>query len=148
MVRTSENGDFIGKNSDFGGKYYTIHSNSQEVWYQTVPCKYKYSTYTEHCKYKYENKHSILKIQIQLQYSGKWQEVWSSSYHALANSTRHSVSSKTKYIQSRFFLLQRLHKIVYGFWKQKLCILTKKQVLILGQTYTISSPREAMIYDK
>ena len=110
MVRTSENGDFIGKNSDFGGKYYTIHGNSQEVWYQRVPCKYTYSTYTVHCKYKYKNKHSILKIQIQLQYSGKWQEVWSSSYHALANSTRHSVSSKTKHIQRRLFLLQCLHK--------------------------------------
>ena len=110
MVWTCENGDFIGKNSDFGGKYYTIHGNSQEVWYQTVHCKYIYSTYIVHCKYKYKNKHSILKIQIQLQYSGKWQEVWSSSYHALANSTRHSVSSKTKHIQRRLFLLQCLHK--------------------------------------
>ena len=72
--------------------------------------QYSANTYTDtvQCKYKY--KHSIVKIQIQLQYSGKWQEVWSSSYHALANSTRHSVSSKTKHIQSRFFLLQCLHK--------------------------------------
>ena len=31
MVWTGENGDFIGKNPDFGGKYYTIHDNSQEV---------------------------------------------------------------------------------------------------------------------
>ena len=64
--------------------------------------------------------------------------------------TPHVTQSRQKpnIFRVHFFLLQRLHKIVYGFWKQKLCILTKKQVLILGQTYTISSPREAMIYDK